>query len=107
ASQSITYDTVPNQIFGISPFQIAANASSGLPVGFAVTTPAVCKSASGLIVLQGAGTCSINASQPGNAGYSAATSVTRSFTVNLANPSGTLSPALGSPFPAGTVPASI
>jgi len=34
ASQTIAFDAIPNQIFGVSPFVIAAQASSGLPVTF-------------------------------------------------------------------------
>ncbi len=47
AAQTISFDPIPNQIFGGSPFVIAAQASSLLPVSFASTTPAVCKNASG------------------------------------------------------------
>ena len=106
-SQTITFDAIPNQIFGISPFPIIAQASSGLPVGLASTTPAVCKLAVDLVTLLSAGTCSITASQGGNTNYSAATSVTRSFTVKLANPSGMLMAAAGSPFMVGTSPTSV
>jgi len=106
-SQTITFAAIPNQILGVSPFQIAAQASSGLAVGIASTTPAVCKSSSGLVMLLGAGTCSITASQGGSAVYGAAPSVTRSFNVNQAKPTGTLMAAAGSPFSAGSNPGSI
>ncbi len=82
----------------------AAIASSGLPVSLASTTPSACKTASVLVQLLSAGTCSITASQPGNGSYNAATPVTRSFTVAQANPSGTLMPAPNSPFTVGTKP---
>jgi hypothetical protein len=101
ASQTITFDAIPKQILGVSPFPIAAQASSGLPMGIVSTTPVVCKTAGGLVTLLGAGTCSITASQGGNGSYGAATSVTRSFTVSLAKPSGSFISAAGSPFPAG------
>ena len=45
-----------------------------------------------------AGTCSVTASQQGNANYNAAPSITRTFTVSRAKPSGTLVAAAGSPF---------
>jgi len=106
-SQTITIDAVPNQIFGISPFPIAAKASSGLPVSFASTTPSVCKNADDLVMLLGAGACSITASQGGNASYNAATPVTRSFTVSRAKPSGSFTAATGSPFAVGTHPYSL
>src|SRR5580692_10620302 len=80
--QDITFDAIPNQILGVSPFEIAAQASSGGPLGIVSNTSAVCRTASGLVTLLSAGTCSITASS------SAASPVTRSFTVSLANHSG-------------------
>jgi FG-GAP-like repeat len=97
ASQTITFDTVPNQILGVSPFVLAAEASSHMPVGFVSTTSAVCKNSSNLVMLLSAGTCSITATQPGNANYAAA-SATRSFAVKLARPSSGFILAPGSPF---------
>jgi hypothetical protein len=99
-SQTITFDSIPNQIFGVSPFTIAAQASSGLPVDFTSTTPAVCKLAADLVMLLRAGTCSITADSSGTA------SVTRSFTVSLAKPSGSFRAAAGSPFAVGAGPES-
>jgi hypothetical protein len=107
ASQTIHFDAIPTQIFGASPFAIAAQASSGLPVRFVSDTPQVCKTASGLVMLLSAGTCSITASQGGNAGYSAAVPVLRSFAVDLSKAAGALLAASGSPFGAGTTPVSL
>ena len=104
APQTIAFDAIPGQILGGSPFPISAKASSGLPVALASSTPIVCKATGGLVTLLSAGTCSITATQGGGASYSAASSVTRSFTVSLANPSGTLVAATGSPFAAGSEP---
>ncbi len=105
--QTINFDAIPAQIFGISPFVIAAKASSGLAVGFVSTTPAVCRTASVLLELLSTGTCSVTASQPGNAGYSAAPSVMRTFTVKQATPSNSFAVATGSPFAAGASPFSV
>jgi hypothetical protein len=77
--QTIAFDVIPNQILGISPFVIAAQASSLLPVAFTSTTPAVCNLAHDLVMLLTAGTCSITASQGDSASFSAATPVARSF----------------------------
>ncbi len=106
-SQTITFDTVPNQIFGVSPFAIAAQASSLLPVSFTSTTPAVCKNAGDMVTLLSAGTCSITASQAGNGSFSPAPSVMQSFTVNPAKPSGTLTASAAGPFAVGSDPQSI
>ena len=42
-AQTVTFDAIPNQLLGVSPFAMAAESSSGLPVSFTSTTPAVCK----------------------------------------------------------------
>ncbi|HYA18576.1 MAG TPA: FG-GAP-like repeat-containing protein [Bryobacteraceae bacterium] len=104
SAQTIHFDPIPNQILGISPFPVEAQASSGLPVSLASTTPAVCRIASTLVIPRSAGTCSITASQSGNASFNPAPQVTRSFTVSQAKPSGTLTASSGSPFATGTKP---
>jgi hypothetical protein len=106
ASQTITFDTIPNRIFGVSPFPIAAQSSVLLPVTFNSTTSSVCRTADDLVILLSAGTCSITASQGGDVDFTAATSVTKSFTVSQANPSGTLTAAANSPFAVGSGPTS-
>jgi hypothetical protein len=106
-SQTITFDTIPNQILGISPFEIVAQASSQGPITFTSSSPAVCKISTGLVMLLGAGTCSITASQGGSDSYSAATSVTRSFSVKMAKPSIGFRPAQGSPFVVGEQPETV
>ena len=111
ASQTISFDAIPDQILGISPFPIAVQASSGLALSLVSNTPKgappVCKLADDLVTLLTAGTCSITASQPGNAGYSAAASVTRTFTVSKAKPSGSFMAAPGSPVPVNNYPYSV
>jgi hypothetical protein len=63
---------------------VAASASSGLAVSFTTTTPAVCTASgtSGVVTLLKAGTCTVKASQAGNAIYSAAAPILDSFTVS-------------------------
>ena len=80
-SQTITFGAVPNVALGTPPFTISAAASSGLPVSFASTTPSVCTVSGNTVTIMGAGTCSITASQAGNANYGAAAPVTQSFIV--------------------------
>jgi hypothetical protein len=105
-SQTITFDAIPNQFLGISPFPIAAQASSLLPVSFNSTTPTVCKTASVLVSILSAGTCSITASQGGNTSYSAATPKMQSFTVTQAKPGYGLTEDPGSPFTMVSAPSS-
>ena len=97
ASQTITFGPLSNVNFGVAPFTISATASSGLPVSFTSTTFAVCTVSGSTVTIAGTGTCSITASQGGNASFLAAPSVQQSFASSRV-PSGTLIPAPGSPF---------
>jgi hypothetical protein len=106
-SQTISFDAIPNQILGISPFPITARATSGLPVSFTSNLPAVCKTAEDLVILVSVGTCSITANQGGSGTYNPAPSVTKTFTVVGATAAQSLVAAVGSPFATGTAPRSV
>ncbi len=80
-SQTITFAPLSNQPYGTAPFTVSATASSGLPVSFASTTSTVCTVAGSTVVLLEGGTCTIKATQAGNADYDAAAAVSRSFQV--------------------------
>jgi uncharacterized protein (TIGR03437 family) len=84
-SQTITFGQLSNVTLGIAPFPVSATASSGLAVSFASTTPTVCTVSGSTVTIIAAGTCSITASQAGNANYTSATPVTQSFTVTAAS----------------------
>jgi hypothetical protein len=79
-TQTISFGVVAGQSAGGS-VSLTATASSGLPVSFASTTPAVCTVAGTTATLLISGTCTVQASQAGNTSYSGAT-VTQSFAVN-------------------------
>ena len=79
--QTITFDPVPNKLVGDAPFGLTAVASSGLPVSFTSTTPAVCAVTGSTVTLAATGVCTLFASQPGNDQYAAAPDVFRSFSV--------------------------
>ena len=78
---TIAFPALPNTPFTSAPPTPAATASSGLPVSYASTTTGVCTIAGSTISFVAAGTCSITASQAGNATYAPATPVTQSFSV--------------------------
>jgi hypothetical protein len=84
-SQIITFGALSNQALGTAPFTLSATASSGLAVSFASTTPAVCTVFGTTATLVNVGTCTIQATQAGNANYAAATPVNQSFQVNAAS----------------------
>ncbi|MGA2651302.1 MAG: hypothetical protein ABSF28_12295 [Terracidiphilus sp.] len=97
-SQSITFAPISTQIAG-TPLALTATASSGLPVSLASNTTSICTISSAQVSLIDAGTCTIQATQAGNATYAAATPVLQSFTVKFqsvcATPAAT-NPAVGS-----------
>jgi sugar lactone lactonase YvrE len=82
--QTITFNALSNVTFGVAPFTISATASSGLTVSFVSGTTPVCTVSGTTVTIVAAGSCSITASQLGNATYSPAPPVTRSFTVGKA-----------------------
>ncbi len=81
ASQSISFSALPNEAFGTAPFSVSATASSELPVSFASTTSTTCSVSGAIVTLLALGTCTIEATQPGDSNYAAAAPVDQSFTV--------------------------
>ena len=84
AAQIITFASPGDQVIGTAPPALGATASSGLAVSYASSTPSVC-TASGTgttLTLVAAGTCTIVASQSGDATHAAAPSVTDTFQVS-------------------------
>ncbi len=81
-AQTISFGAAPTlTLFGTAT--VAASASSGLAVVYSSTTPTLCTvhANSGVVTSLAAGQCSIAASQPGDANYNAAPSVTQTLTV--------------------------
>ncbi len=67
---------------GVPPVSLAATATSGLPVVFTTTTPAVCTGLNtGTVTFINNGTCTIDANQAGNSGYAPAPQKVVTFTV--------------------------
>ena len=81
AAQTITFPTIPAKTFGVAPFTLVATSSSKLPVSFSVVSGPASVSGTKLTIT-GGGAVEIEASQAGNASYSAASNVTQTFTVN-------------------------
>ena len=74
-TQTITFGALNSVTLPSAAFALSATASSGLAVSFASTTPAVCTVSGSMATPLAAGTCTITASQAGNANYAAATPV--------------------------------
>ncbi|MDE2501667.1 MAG: hypothetical protein KGL18_01635, partial [Burkholderiales bacterium] len=80
-AQTISFASPGDQTLGTTPAALVASASSGLPVTLTSTTTPVCTVSGDTLTLVAAGSCSLTASQPGDATYAAATPVTVSFGV--------------------------
>lgn len=83
--QTISFAPIIGRSYGDAPFNIAATASSGLPVTFTSLTPTVVVDGDRVTILA-AGDAIIRASQAGNADYQPAAYVDRTFTVAKAAP---------------------
>jgi hypothetical protein len=95
--QAITFEPLTDKNVGAPPFKVSATASSGLPVRFSALGS--CTVSDDTVTLTGPGTCTITASQSGDAeGYYAAHDVSRSFEVVGASQEGSVG---------GTVPATL
>jgi hypothetical protein len=83
-SQTITFANPGSQTMSTAVPSLTATASSGLPVSLATQSSSVCSVSGAAVTLLAVGTCSIQATQPGNSIWAAAAPVTQSFTVNAA-----------------------
>ena len=78
-SQSITFATPIDMTVGGSTQEVVPTATSRLTVTLTSTTTGVCTVLEFVITAVASGTCSITASQTGNANYEAAPDVTKTF----------------------------
>ena len=78
--QTINFPPISEQTLGTS-LALSATATSGLPVSFSSTTPAICTVSGTTATFLSSGSCLIVASQAGNAIYLAATPLSQQFTV--------------------------
>ena len=81
ASQTIAFGPLAKKTYGAPDFHVSATASSGLAVSF--TASGKCTVGGATVHLTGVGSCTVTASQPGNANYNAAPVVSRSFSIKL------------------------
>jgi hypothetical protein len=87
ADQTITFGVLSNKTYGDPDFTVSATASSGLAVSFSSQTPSTCNTSGtngSNVSILAHGSCTIRASQAGDANYNAAIDVDQSFTINKA-----------------------
>src|SRR5438270_13179092 len=92
AGQTITFGALAGKIFGNPDFSVSGTASSGLALSFGAS--GVCSVTGSTVHLTGAGSCTITASQAGDANFNAAASVPQAF--SIARPDFTIAPTLPS-----------
>ncbi|MBB5208007.1 choice-of-anchor J domain-containing protein [Chiayiivirga flava] len=94
-NQTITFDTQADQIYspgGSFAIDPPAVASSGLPVVYGSTTPAVCTVSGATVSIVAAGTCTLTADQPGDAAWNPAPQVAQSLVIAQASQTLTFPP---------------
>lgn len=79
AAQTITFAALGDKVYGDADFTVTASVGSGLPITF--TASGVCAIANTTVHVTRPGSCTITATQAGDANYTAAAPVVRSFTV--------------------------
>lgn len=84
--QTIEFAPLGTKHYGDAPFELAATATSGLPVVFASSDPAVATVEGSTVTIIGLGTATITANQAGNALWSPAPEASQPLTVVFADP---------------------
>ena len=91
APQAVSFVSTPpaSATAGTAAYTVAAAATSGLPVSIAVaqSSASVCAIAGATVTALDAGTCTLEANQPGDGTFRAATQVQQSFNVGSSAPS--------------------
>ena len=82
-NQTITFGAIAAKTFGDADFAVSATASSGLAVSLAASGNCTLSGATAHVT--GAGSCTITASQAGNANFNAAADVAQSFAIGKAS----------------------
>jgi hypothetical protein len=86
-AQTISFTNPSAMTVGDADQTLTVSASSALTVSLTTADSSICTIVSGKAHAVAAGTCSITAAQAGDSTYSAATSVTRTFTISASAPS--------------------
>ncbi|MFV2064046.1 MAG: hypothetical protein ACC726_11120, partial [Chloroflexota bacterium] len=80
--QAIEFEPLPDTVFGADPLPLAAAAGSGLRVELTAEGP--CSILDGRLVTDGAGICTVTASQPGDVDWIPASEIDRTFRIDRA-----------------------
>jgi hypothetical protein len=107
APQTISFTSSPpsSATVGDPDYAISASATSGLAVAFsaAASSAGICTVSGSTVSFVAAGTCTVNADQPGDAAYEAAPQVQQSFTIGGPSSSSVQSISFTSSPPSGAI----
>jgi len=78
----ISFADLPNKTVVDAPFNLTATATSGLPVTYSSSNPAVAEVSGNLVSIKGIGSTIITAFQAGNGNIAAATPIARKLTID-------------------------
>jgi hypothetical protein len=84
SDQTISFAPLPAKVYGNPSFTLGASASSGLPISYTSSNPAVATVSGATVTIHGSGTTLITANQSGDASYNPAAAVTRTLAVSKA-----------------------
>ncbi len=84
-TQTITFSALPGVTYGASSITLAATSTSGLPVTYTSSNPAVASVSGTTLTIVGAGLTTITANQAGDSRWLAASAVPQSLSVAKAN----------------------
>ncbi|TRX11278.1 LamG-like jellyroll fold domain-containing protein [Flavobacterium gawalongense] len=96
-SQTITLNSIAQKVMGDDDFDLAATATSGLPVTYSSSNESVATIVNGKVHIVSTGTATITASQAGNSVYWPAPSQAKVLTVVITNDT-QLTTLIGKPF---------
>jgi uncharacterized repeat protein (TIGR03803 family) len=83
--QVITFGEIPSKSFGDTPFGVSASSTSGLPISYSSSDPAVASISGNTITILKPGTTTITASQLGNFDFAPAIDVKQVLIIDKAN----------------------
>jgi len=82
ANQVITFNALPNKIYGDVPYVLTGSINTGLAITFTSSNTNVATISSNTVTIVGTGTTDITASQAGNGNYNPATSVMQTLSIS-------------------------
>ncbi len=83
-TQTITFPAIVAKMYGVADFDPGATITSGLPIVYTSSDPAVADIVNGKLHIKGTGAVTITAAHPGDANFEPAADVTQSLTINKA-----------------------